>query len=124
KENFVVESKPDRDMNGDYIQGSLIVRPRQDVDGQVEVEKLFTEDEKMRKSSGEQARGNVSLNRSISTDNLEEINNISSYVKDGMSIQGNKIMYDENNSKHVKSIEALKRKVMVERSDKHKDKVG
>src|SRR5699024_1485246 len=76
------------------------------------------------KSSGEQARGNVSLNRSISTDNLEEINNISSYVKDGMSIQGNKIMYDENNSKDVKSIEALKRKVMVESSDKHKDKVG
>lgn len=123
RDSFVLESSPVKGMNGEYIQGSLVVKPRNGVDEQSVMNQMFSADTRLREERGEQERGEIEQNKSISFEGLQDFENVNKYIKNGMSLQGNKIIYDSNNSKHVKSVSKLKNKINSENESKYGEKL-
>ena len=120
---FVLESKPIKNLSGEYIQGTMKVRPRQGVDVDSAMKELFEKDALGREQRGEQERGEVEQNQSISFGGLDKVDNLEKYIKSGMSVQGDKIMYDSNNSKHVSAVSKLKNKVVTDLEGQNQDKM-
>src|SRR5699024_8530859 len=83
-DNFVLESKPEKDMKGEYIQGSMVVKARNGVDEEQAMEQLFERDARLREERGEQERGEVPQDRSVSYEGLGNMQGIQKYIKGGM----------------------------------------
>lgn len=123
RDSFVLESSPVKGMNGEYIQGSLVVKPRNGVDAHESVSQMFTADSRMRQDRGEQERGEVEQDQSVTLEGLQDYQEVERYIKSGMSLQGNKIVYDSSNSKHIKSVSKLKKKIESQNESKYEDKL-
>lgn len=123
KDNFVIEDKPVKDTNGNYIAGAMEIRARENVDETTAMAKLFSEDTTNRKVTGEQERGKTYNNQSIEYEGLSEDERVYDILEDGMYVQGNKIMYSTKNRKHVKAIEGIQKEFNKEISKRESEKV-
>src|SRR5699024_10542212 len=72
---------------------------------------------------GEQERGEVEQDQSVTLEGLQDYQEVERYIKSGMSLQGNKIVYDSSNSKHIKSVSKLKKKIESQNATKYEDKL-
>lgn len=123
KDNFVIEDKPVKDTNGNYIAGAMEIRARENVDETTAMAKLFSEDTANRKVSGEQDRGKTYNNQSIEYEGLSQDGRIYDILEDGMYVQGDKIMYSTKNRKHVKAIEGIQKEFNKEVSKRESEKI-
>src|SRR5699024_2190781 len=123
-DNFALESKPEKDMKGEYIQGSMVVKARNGVDEEQAMEQLFERDARLREERGEQERGEVPQDRSVSYEGLGNMQGIQKYIKGGMSLQGDRITYDSQNAKHVKAISSLKERINTQAEEQYRGKLG
>lgn len=120
---FIVNGKPAKQANGEYTQGFLELQVKKDTDVTKSMEQVFSEDTKLRKSTGEQARGKNEINKSIKFENLEQDQSVYNYLQDGMEVQKNKVLYDSRNKSHVKAIKKITEDIRKRTDSNYQDKI-
>lgn len=106
--NFTVLDAPVKQEDGTYVQGTLELAPRnKHVNMNQAMSELFEQDNKQRVKNNEQERGDTKVNQSIAYQGLADDKKVFNEVKDGMLIQGDKILYDSSNQEHVKAINKI-----------------
>lgn len=126
KENFELLNEPMKDANGNYLDGNLQVRAkttRDKVDSKMEM--IGNLDTALRNSSGEASRvidsenGN---NKSLSINGKYDDTLVKPHLKEGMSMQGNRVLYNENDKTHVSAVKKMKKLMNTEIENGKKDK--
>lgn len=110
--------------DGKYLQGKMVVKAKdENVDVEEVMSSMYKVDESMRTIKGLGVREVLSLSKAVTIDEEDEIEQklLKKHMVEGMKIQNGKVMYDEKNEEHVKSITDIKRNLRTTRDEKQKD---